>query len=132
MTEADTRLFRCTLQQYRSEAIEILGRSEEEEFNADIQGDVADLTTLCSSKEAWFERTIAVRHMIGLIDEALQRILEGNFGICGNCGDEIGRRRLEALPWTEYCLRCQEAVERVSGGERGSHPRPYTLWKYTA
>jgi|SRR5579864_839787 len=132
MTEADTRQFRCSLQHYRSEAIEILHRSGDVEFDLEIRGDVADMSTFCSSKEAWFERTVAVRHMLGLIEDALQRIREGTFGVCRNCGDEIGKRRLEALPWTEYCLRCQEAVETTVNAGSNSRSRPYTSWKYTA
>jgi RNA polymerase-binding protein DksA len=132
MTIADTKHFKSALHQYRSEAIEILDRCGEPEFESDVQGDAADVSILRSSKEAWFERTMSVRHMIGLIDEALQRIRDGNFGVCGNCGDEIGRRRLEALPWTEYCLRCQEAIERESAVQSNASTPSYSFWKYTA
>jgi DnaK suppressor protein len=43
---------------------------------------------------------------------ALLRIQEGAFGACVHCGNDIGRRRLEALPWTPLCIRCQEAADR--------------------
>lgn len=43
---------------------------------------------------------------------ALARIDEASYGICLNCGEEIKPRRLDAVPWAAYCLRCQEAAER--------------------
>jgi DnaK suppressor protein len=43
---------------------------------------------------------------------ALLRIQDGTFGACAHCGDDIARRRLEAIPWTPFCIRCQEAADR--------------------
>ncbi len=42
---------------------------------------------------------------------SLARIQQGTFGICTNCGGNISRRRLDALPWTPLCVDCQEACE---------------------
>lgn len=42
---------------------------------------------------------------------ALLRIQDGTFGTCVHCDSEIGRRRLEAVPWTLLCIRCQEAAD---------------------
>jgi RNA polymerase-binding transcription factor len=65
-----------------------------------------------------------------MIEAALRRISEGNYGICVACADPISRKRLEALPWTDSCLRCQEIAER----ELESEPSPQApgtdfLWK---
>jgi DnaK suppressor protein len=46
-----------------------------------------------------------------MIEAAPRRIAEGTFGLCAACGDDIPRKRLEALPWTDRCLRCQEIAE---------------------
>jgi DnaK suppressor protein len=46
-----------------------------------------------------------------LVESALDRLKEGNFGECALCGIEIGAKRLEALPWTPYCIACQEKIE---------------------
>jgi DnaK suppressor protein len=48
------------------------------------------------------------------IRAALQRIESGSFGICVNCDEEIGAKRLAAVPWTALCIVCQEAADRVS------------------
>jgi DnaK suppressor protein len=42
---------------------------------------------------------------------ALVRIEEGTFGTCVHCGTDIARRRLDAVPWTPFCIRCQEAAD---------------------
>lgn len=52
------------------------------------------------------------RLMVRMIEAALARIQQGVFGVCAACGDEITPRRLDALPWAEYCLRCQEGFEQ--------------------
>jgi DnaK suppressor protein len=46
------------------------------------------------------------------IELALTRINDHSFGACVHCGEEIGKRRLEAVPWTPFCIRCQEAADR--------------------
>jgi RNA polymerase-binding transcription factor DksA len=48
------------------------------------------------------------------IDAALERMDSGAYGICADCGDEIERRRLEALPHALRCQGCEEARERVA------------------
>jgi DnaK suppressor protein len=42
------------------------------------------------------------------VDAALGRIERGTFGICLECEDPISIKRLEAVPWARYCMRCQE------------------------
>ncbi len=46
------------------------------------------------------------------IQAALRRIEDRTFGTCTNCEETIGRNRLVAVPWTPFCIRCQEAVDR--------------------
>jgi DnaK suppressor protein len=43
---------------------------------------------------------------------ALRRVQEGSFGICQECDDDIAPKRLVAVPWATFCIRCQEAVDR--------------------
>lgn len=52
------------------------------------------------------------RKLIMKIQEALQRVEEGTFGICETCGDEIGEKRLEARPVTTQCIDCKTEAER--------------------
>jgi RNA polymerase-binding protein DksA len=50
--------------------------------------------------------------LLAKIDAALQRIEDGTYGICTNCGREIQRERLEATPWAELCIDCKRLAER--------------------
>lgn len=45
------------------------------------------------------------------IEMALLRIQDHSFGECVHCGNEISTRRLDAVPWTPFCIRCQEAAD---------------------
>src|SRR3954471_7409146 len=47
-----------------------------------------------------------------LINEALERIDDEEYGTCLNCEKEIKPKRLDAIPWARYCLDCQELVEK--------------------
>ena len=42
---------------------------------------------------------------------ALSRIQEGSFGTCQQCDEDINPKRLAAVPWATFCIRCQEAVD---------------------
>ncbi|MCW5961322.1 MAG: TraR/DksA family transcriptional regulator [Pyrinomonadaceae bacterium] len=47
-----------------------------------------------------------------LINEALERLNDDEYGLCQNCEQEINVRRLDAVPWARYCLNCQELQEK--------------------
>jgi DnaK suppressor protein len=46
------------------------------------------------------------------IEDALLRLSEGSYGICDECGEEIGVGRLKVMPFTRLCVRCQEELEK--------------------
>jgi DnaK suppressor protein len=46
------------------------------------------------------------------VRSALRRIHLGTFGICLDCEEQIGIKRLNALPWTTSCLACRESMDR--------------------
>ena len=45
-----------------------------------------------------------------LVEEALDRLDAGDYGICLACDEPIAEKRLRALPWARYCVKCQEHV----------------------
>ena len=45
-----------------------------------------------------------------LINETLDRINSGDFGLCLSCNGEIPQKQLTALPWARYCVPCQEQI----------------------
>lgn len=50
-------------------------------------------------------------NVIELIDEALQRLVEDEFGKCLECGCAITPARLDAIPYAQYCIRCKAIHE---------------------
>ena len=65
------------------------------------------------------ERELAIRNLdreSGLLRQvklALHRIDEGSYGTCVHCEEDINPKRLAAVPWTQYCIRCQERADRL-------------------
>ena len=45
-----------------------------------------------------------------LVEEALDRLDTGDYGICLGCDEPIAEKRLRALPWARYCVTCQESI----------------------
>ncbi len=72
--------------------------------------------TQSSDEEAlevtFYENTLPIEHALELklaeIKKALERIKNGSYGQCKNCGGIIDERRLKALPETAACLKCQK------------------------
>lgn len=52
------------------------------------------------------------RRKLKLIDAALERLNKGEFGTCDDCGQRIPDKRLKAVPWAAYCVRCQNWKDR--------------------
>jgi DnaK suppressor protein len=80
--------------------------------------DVADQAVSSYEKEILFTRGTHEHGQLRRIQQALARLEEGNYGSCQRCEQMIGEKRLEALPWTPYCIACQEELERNAESEQ--------------
>jgi len=64
------------------------------------------------------ERELAIRNLdresnlLRNVRSALGRIHDGSYGVCMHCEEDIKPKRLDAVPWTKYCIRCQEMADR--------------------
>ena len=74
--------------------------------------DPADMAANAYTKELLISMSANDRGLLALIDEALLRIEGGKFGDCVNCSEPVQEKRLEAVPWARYCLKCQDLQER--------------------
>ena len=81
------------------------------ETTADDTQDVADQAVLSYQKELLFSQGTTGHQQLTLVRQALNRVQDGSFGECIQCGAQIGGKRLEALPWTPHCIDCQEKIE---------------------
>ncbi len=133
MTEIQINRFKRKLEAKHSELQRFLRRAEMEAQSLDDDStlDSADRCVVSTSKESLFERSSQRRTELRLIEGALHRIVEGTFGVCVSCSEDIPLQRLEALPWTQFCLQCQEAIEDEVGVSLSARiPAPAsTGWK---
>jgi DnaK suppressor protein len=74
--------------------------------------DPADMAANAYTKELLISMSANDRRLLALIDEALGRIETGGFGECVNCSEPVQEKRLEAVPWARFCLKCQDLQER--------------------
>jgi DnaK suppressor protein len=113
MTQTDLASFRDVLRTRQAELMQTRGlESIAIERSAD-ELEEADYKTARELAIAGLHREATVRRSVA---SALLRIEDGCFGTCVHCGIEISKRRLGAVPWTPFCITCQEAADR--GEER--------------
>jgi len=94
--------------------IEEIARSRNggrEARSAEVE-DPIDLVTSSEQVTQQFQVGSIESDMLEQVRAALQRIDDGTYGICIDCGRPIGEARLNAIPWTPYCLEDQEKHDR--------------------
>lgn len=84
--------------------------SSSEEFGGDVP-DANDEASRTMSRRILLEIGDKSHETIKLIDEALDRVENGNYGECEECGEDIPVKRLELLPYAKFCVECQERME---------------------
>lgn len=106
--------FKKRLEERQMALRKTVSRTEEDGRIADqdTAQDIADRAASSYTKEFLFSQSNNDRQLLAMVETALQRIREGVFGECVNCGNEINAKRLEAVPWTRYCIACQEKLEQ--------------------
>ena len=112
MKEQDLQSFRERLEKMRSDLVE---DSEEtvhemrEENN--LYPDPSDRATSETEHINLLRIRDRERKLMSKIDEAIDRLSNGSFGICEECGEEIDIERLNIRPVTTFCIRCKETLE---------------------
>lgn len=105
---------RKTLESRAEELRRGIARTQEQgrSIESGLMGDALDRSITDSTKEYLFNKSTQERRLLRLTELALRRMEEGSFGECANCGNPINQKRLEAVPWAQYCVECQEKFER--------------------
>jgi DnaK suppressor protein len=115
MTKAQLKKFRELLESKRREIIRRAQQTLDEDMSLDAN-DLPDEMDLASSEYLQsFTFRLRGREKVFLdkISKALEKIDNGSFGVCDDCGEKISIKRLEARPETTLCIRCKEDQERV-------------------
>jgi DnaK suppressor protein len=114
MDKKSLEKFKKLLLARRQELLRSIAQTEEEGrvTQQSYGSDEGDRANSSLDKELLFHHTTQARGLLGAVDSALARINDGRFGQCMVCEEEISAKRLEALPWTRYCIACQESAEK--------------------
>lgn len=120
MERAALAKFKNVLQARRKELSRSVSVSQEHGRSAveDYPQDTAERANILASKELFFAHSSQGRRLLKMVSEALERVENGSYGQCASCEGEINSKRLEAVPWTRYCLRCQERLEQQLADRR--------------
>ena len=100
---------RQTLLQKRADVLSSLGVKFD---TLARMGRVADEDQAQISHEEFISlrRNLVQYEELRLVEEALDRLNSGGYGVCQECEEPIAPKRLEAVPWARYCIRCQEGA----------------------
>ncbi len=81
---------------------------------------LADAGSDTFEEELFMEHLENEENLVYEIEESLQRIAKGDYGICLGCEKKIPKARLEAIPYAQYCVACKEEMEKERKVERES------------
>jgi DnaK suppressor protein len=120
MDKKKLKHYETKLNEYRNMLLGMVERTEDygREADRDVSQDPADKASNSYTKELLFSQSTNERNTLKLIEEALERINDGSFGECLNCGEDIQPKRLDAIPWAPYCIKCQELQEQGLLGDK--------------
>src|SRR3954462_3555198 len=106
--------FRKQLEQRQQDLRKIVARTEQDGREADVgtAQDIADRAANSYTKEFLFHQSNNERQLLQSVEIALSRSPEGALGECTISGNSINGKRLEAVPWTRYCIACKEKLEQ--------------------
>jgi RNA polymerase-binding protein DksA len=108
----DTEAAAAVLQVEREKLIRQLGELGANE-QGDLTGDLEFGDGFADAAAATAERTEVlglvdnITNLLSDVDQALQRVAEGTYGICDACGNPIGAERMEFRPTSRYCVECK-------------------------
>ena len=110
MTKNEINKFKEILEKRQTELSEVLRNREG--IAIEKSPDALDEVQRAAERELAIRNLDRESNLLRNVRAALRRIQEGNFGTCLHCEEEISPKRLAAVPWTPYCIGCQEMADR--------------------
>lgn len=89
--------------------------AQRDELAVERHADPADQVQSDTARELAGQRMEGVTGRVREIREALERLAGGTYGLCEQCEEPIGGKRLNAVPWARLCVRCQGEAEGAAG-----------------
>ena len=112
MDKKNLEKIKKTLMDRRRELVREVVETEKSGQGDDDIKDFGDLASEAYEKELLVGLGEHERKILTQIDQALERIKKGKYGLCQACGKKIPGGRLQAIPWILHCLSCSEAKEK--------------------
>ncbi len=121
MKDTDKEHFRTILKEKLSELLDdaertVSGMNKTDEENMPDPGDRASLETDRSFTLRVKDRE---RKLVSKVQEAIERINDGTYGVCEYCGEPISEKRLTARPVTTSCIECKKEEEEHEKQKKG-------------
>jgi DnaK suppressor protein len=89
------------------------------ELRSESPGDLIDAAYDSAQDEISSQLAEVESRELANIENALERMKAGKYGLCEVCNDKIPMARLNALPYATMCIECQRELERSGGGPLG-------------
>jgi DnaK suppressor protein len=112
MDKRQIQRFKTRLELHQQELRRSIEHQRQYARKTEAEADVLDRAISTYEKESVLQRNNEELQLLGMVESALRRIRADSFGQCLSCGKEIDGGRLAAVPWTRYCIQCQEDFER--------------------
>ncbi len=110
MNKTDLEKYKAVLEAKRAELS--AGLRNRADIAIEKTPDAIDEVQLAGERELAIRNLDRESNLLRNVKGALMRIADGSYGICLHCEEDIKPKRLDAVPWTKYCIRCQEAADR--------------------
>ena len=112
LSEKSKQRLRKALEDMRQEILEEVRVQIERARVKDHMGDLGDYATADMAAEYAHLFGERLRHRLQLIEDALDGIENGDYGLCEECEEPINEKRLQLMPFALFCVRCQSELER--------------------
>ena len=114
MNKRQLQRYRKELLAKREELLDLVrsARASEQDGGDKEAPDLGDRALSTVIRDLSYQLSAAERDIMRRIDEALDRIEKGEFGVCVECEKKMQTGRLDAVPWARHCIECQELQDR--------------------
>jgi DnaK suppressor protein len=110
MNRTDMEKYKAMLEAKRADLS--AGLRNREDIAIEKTPDALDEVQLAGERELAIRNLDRESNLLRSVKGALARIADGSYGVCLHCEEDIKPKRLDAVPWAKYCIRCQEAADR--------------------
>ncbi|PLX96997.1 MAG: hypothetical protein C0621_00970 [Desulfuromonas sp.] len=114
MTPEELEQARTKLLAMRDEVLQevLFSRAESREIGQDGVPDIGDMSSNTYNRDVLLNLGEVQRQRLEDIDAALERMTQGEYGVCARCEEEIAPRRMEVRPFSRFCIDCKTEVEK--------------------